>query len=129
MVGTPLSNGKTNTYPQSDNGTQLRLNKIKRINDFLIAKICKREAMSKTFNKYNVAFDYFNNILLVSLVPGGSVLIASVATIIDAPVGITSPSLSLVFALVMKLLKTFKNNEKRKKHNKIILVASISYIA
>ena len=54
----------------------------------------------------------------------GSIYIASFATVIRAPLGIASASLSLTFSLstrlVKKLLKTTRN--KKKKHNKIALL-------
>ena len=54
----------------------------------------------------------------------GSISIASVATVIRAPVGTVSASFSLAFSIstgiIKKLLKTTRN--KKKKHNKIILL-------
>ena len=58
-------------------------------------------------------------------VTSGGVSIASFSIVIEAPIGITSPSLSLVFlfctGLVKKLLKATRN--KKKKHNKIVMLA------
>ena len=58
-------------------------------------------------------------------VTSASVSIASFATVIGIPVGITSASLSLAFSLctgfVKKLLKATRN--KKKKHNKIVMLA------
>ena len=41
MVETPLSNRKTNTYSQPDNGKQYGLNKFNWIKDFFVIKIWK----------------------------------------------------------------------------------------
>ena len=58
-------------------------------------------------------------------VTSGGVSIASFATVIGAPIGITSASLSLAFSLctglVKKLLKATRN--KQKKHNRIVMLA------
>ena len=58
-------------------------------------------------------------------VTSGGVSIASFATVIGAPIGITSASLSLAFSLctglVKKLLKATRN--KQKKHNGIVMLA------
>ena len=63
--------------------------------------------------------------MIVLSVTSGGVSIASFATVIGAPIGITSASLSLAFSLctglVKKLLKATRN--KKKKHNKIVILA------
>ena len=63
--------------------------------------------------------------MIILSVTSGDVSIASFATVIGIPVGITSASLSLAFSLwtglVKKLLKATRN--KKKKHNKIVLLA------
>ena len=81
--------------------------------------------MSKKLSKYISFFDYFDKSLIVLSLTSGGVSIASFATVIGAPIGITSASISLAFSLctglVKKLLKTTKN--KKKKHNKIVMLA------
>ena len=56
----------------------------------------------------------------------GSFSIALFATVIGAPVGMTSASFSLAFSIstgiIKKLLKTTRN--KKKKHNKIVMLAT-----
>ena len=63
--------------------------------------------------------------MIVLLVTSGGVSIASFATVIEIPVGITSASLSLAFSLCMglvkNLLKAIRN--KKEKHNKIAMLA------
>ena len=59
--------------------------------------------------------------MIVLSVTSGGASIASFATVIGAPIGITSTSLSLVFSLCTGLVKkVIKNN---KKHNKIVMLA------
>ena len=81
--------------------------------------------MSKKLSKYISFFDYFDKSLIVLSVTSGGVSIASFATAIGIPIGITSASLSLAFSLctglVKKLLKATRN--KKKKHNKIVMLA------
>ena len=107
------------------NWQQLRLNKINEIKDSFVAEIKKRELVSKRLSKYIAFFDYFDKSLIVLSVTTGSISIASFATVIGAPVGITSASFSLAFSIctgiVKKLLKTTRN--KKKKHNKIVMLA------
>ena len=82
--------------------------------------------MSKKLSKYISFFDYFDKSLIVLSVTSGGVSIASFATAIGAPIGITSASFSLAFSLcaglVKKLLKATRN-KKKKKHNKIVMLA------
>ena len=63
--------------------------------------------------------------MIVFSVTSGGDSIASFATVIGAPKGITSASLSLAFSLctglVKKLLKATRN--KKKKYNKIVVLA------
>ena len=73
----------------------IRLNKISEIEDYFIAEIKERELMSKKLSKYISLFDYFDKSLIVLSVRSGGVSIASFATGIGIPVGITSASLRL----------------------------------
>ena len=63
--------------------------------------------------------------MIVLSVTSGGVSITSFATVIGAPMGITSASLSLAFSLctglVKKRLKATRN--KKRKHNKIVMLA------
>ena len=81
--------------------------------------------MSKRLSKYIASFNYIDKSLIVLSATSGSISIASFATVIGAPVGIASASLSLTFSIstgtVKKLLETTQN--KKKKHNKIIMLA------
>ena len=71
--------------------------------------------MSKKLSKYTSFFYYFDKSLIVLSVTSGGVSIASFATVIGAPIGITSASLSLAFSLctglVKKLLKATRNKK------------------
>ena len=107
------------------NNQQFRLNKISEIEEYFIAEIKERELISKKLSKYIYFLDYFDKSLIVLSVTNGGVSIASFATAIGAPTGITSASFSLEFSLctglVKKLLKATRN--KKKKHNKIVILA------
>ena len=104
---------------------QFRLNKINEIKDYFTAEIKERKLMSKRLSKYIASFDYFDKSLLVLSATNGSISIALFATVIGAPVGIASASLSLTFSLstglVKKILKKTRN--KKKKYNKIFHVS------
>ena len=69
--------------------------------------------MRKRLSKYIAYLDYFDKSLTVLHVTTGSISIASIATVIGAPVGIASGRFSLAFSIstgiLEKLLKTTKN--------------------
>ena len=118
-----------NMYPDlsttPSNDQQCKLNKINEIKDNFIAEIKERELMSKRLIKYIASFDYFDKSLIVLSVATGSISIASFAILIEAPVGMMSAICSLVFPITTGFVKTFlkTTRNKKKKHNKIIMVA------
>ena len=81
--------------------------------------------MSKRLSKCIAFFDHFDKSLIVLSVTTGSTSIVSFATVIGAPVGITSAGFSLAFSVctgtAKKLLKTTRS--KKKKHNEIVMLA------
>ena len=107
------------------NNQQFRLNIISEIEDSFIAETKERKLMSKKLSRYMSFFDCFDKSLIVLSVTSGGVSIASFATVIGSPIGITRASLNLTFSLctglVKKLLKATRN--KKKKHNKIVMLA------
>ena len=84
-----------NIYPNLNHQKQFRLNKVNEVEDNLIAKFKERELIMKRLSKYIASFDYFDKSLIVLFATSGSIPIASFATVIGAPVGITSTSFSL----------------------------------
>ena len=80
---------------------------------------------SKKVRKYVIAFDYIDKILIVLSATSSGVLIISFTSIVGAPVGIASASLTLFFSLttgiVNKLLNITRN--KKKKHDKNFMLA------
>ena len=99
------------------NEQQFRLSKINEIKDYFVAEIKEREVMSKRRSKYIASFDYFDKSLIILYVATGSISIASIATVIETPVGMMRASCSLAFSIttgiVKKLLKTTRNKKKK----------------
>ena len=103
-----------NIYPNLNNQQQFRLNKINEIKDFYITEIKHKELMSKILSKYIASFEYFDKSLIVLSVTTGSISVASFATVIGAPAGITSASFSPTFSIFTGIIKkTIKNNKKQ----------------
>ena len=94
------------------NNQQFRLNKISEIENYFITEIKERKLISKKLSKYISFFNYFDKSLIVLSVTSGGVFIASFSTVIGAPIGITSASLSLAFSLCTTSKKVIKSNKK-----------------
>ena len=71
------------------------------------------------------AFDYLDKILIVLSATSGGVSIISFTSIVGAPVGIASASLTLFFSLTTGITKKLLNitRKKKKKHDKILMLA------
>ena len=102
-----------------------RLNQIDKIKDYFNNEINERKDIIKKLNKYLVSFDYLDKIFITLSASFGTLSIASHATIVGIPVGITGASLTLIFTIgtgiSKSLLKVTK--KRKKKHNKIIALA------
>ena len=116
-------------YLKMNNITELtdvnnhRLDEINKIRDYFDNEIKERKDIIK--NKYLVSFDYLDKIFITLSASFGTLSIASQATVIGIPAGITGASLTLIFtigtAINKSLLKVTK--KRKKKHNKIIVLA------
>ena len=76
---------------------QFRISKINEIKDYFVTEIKERELISKRLSKCIASFDYFDKSLIVLSTTTGSISIASLATVIGAPVGSASASSNPAF--------------------------------
>ena len=79
--------------------TKFPLDQISKIENYFIEEINDRKSCSKKLSKYVDVFDYIEQALIVLSPTIGGVSIISFTSIIGAPVGIASVSLTLIFAL------------------------------
>ena len=89
---TPNIYPNLNAIPLSaniSNEEQFRLNKINEIKYFFLAEIRERELISKNLSKYVASLDYFDKSLNVLSILSSSISIASFASVIGVPAGIT----------------------------------------
>ena len=107
------------------NQTKIRLDKISKIENYLIEEINQRKSCSKKLSKYVAVFDYIDQALIVLSATSSGVSIISFTSIIGAPVGIASASLTLFFSLTTGIVKKLLNitRNKKKKHDKILMLA------
>ena len=121
-------NKTPNIYPNlneiSSNEQQFRLKKINETKDYFLSEIRERELISKNLSKYLASLDYFDKSLNVLSLLSGSISIASFATVIGAPAGIIGASCGFTVSITSGFVKKFlKTRNKKKKHNKIIMLA------
>ena len=101
---------------------QFRLNKINEIKNYFVAEIKERELMSERLSRYITSFNYFGKSLIVLSVTAGSISIASLTTVIGAPVGIVSASFSLTISISIGIIKKLLKRTRNKKKNTIKLL-------
>ena len=111
---------KTNLPEQ----TKFRLTEIMGIENYFYQEINQRKSCSKKLSKYVTAFDYIDKILIVLSATSSGVCIISSASVVGAPVGISSASFTLFFSLTAGVIKKFLSitRNKKKKHDKILML-------
>ena len=109
----------------SERANKYRLDEINKIRDYFNNEIKERKDIIKKLNKYLVSFNYLDQIFIALSATFGTLSIASQATVIGIPAGITGASLTLIFTIGTGIIKSLlKVTKKRtKKHNKIIALA------
>ena len=116
---------KMNNIIELTDVNKYRLDEINKIRDYFNSEIKERKHIIKKLNKYLVSFDYLDKIFITLSASFGTLSIASRATVIGIPAGITGASLTLIFTIgtgiSKSLLKVTK--KRKKKHNKIIALA------
>ena len=106
------------------NQTKLRLDEISKIENYFIEEINQRKSCSKKLSKYVSVFDYIDQALIVLSATSSGVSIISFTSIVGAPVGIASASLTLIFSLTTGIVKKLLNitRNKKKNHYKILML-------
>ena len=114
-----------NIIELTDTANKYRLDEINKIRNHFDNEIKERKDIIKKLNKYLVSFDYLDKIFITLSASFGTLSIASQATVIGIPAGITGASLILIFTIgtgiSKSLLKVAK--KRKKKHNKTIELA------
>ena len=122
---------KMNNIIELTDVNKYRLDEISKIRDYFNNEIKERKNIIKKLNKYLVSFDYLDKIFITLSASFGTLSIASQATVIGIPAGITGASLTLIFTIgtgISKLLLTV-TEKRKKKHNKIIALAKSKFNA
>ena len=112
-------------YLKMNTANKYRLDEINKIRDYFNTEIKERKDIIKKLNKYLVIFDYLDKIFITLSASFGTLSIASYASVVDIPAGITGASLTLVFTIGTGISKSLLKltKKRKKKHNKIIVLA------
>ena len=102
-----------------------RRDEINKIRDYFNNEIKERKDIIKKLNKYLVSFDYFDKIFITLSASFGTLSIASYASVVGIPAGITGAYLTLVFTIGTGISKSLLKltKKRKKKRNKIIVLA------
>ena len=85
--------------------TKFRLSEIIGIENYFHQEINQRKSCSKKLSKYVTAFDYIDKILIVLSAASSGVCIILSTSVVGAPVGIASASITLIFSLTTGIIK------------------------
>ena len=109
----------------SERANKYRLDEINKIRDYFNNEIKERKYIIKKLNKYLVSFDYLDKIFITLSASFGTLSLASYASVVGIPAGVTGASLTLVFTIGTSISKSLLKltKERKKKHNKIIELA------
>ena len=116
---------KMNNIIELTNVNKYRLDEINKIRDCFNNEIKERKDIIKKLNKLIVSFDYLDKIFIALSASFGTLSIASYASVVGIPAGITGASLTLVFTIGTGISKSLLKltKKRKKKHNKIIVLA------
>ena len=81
------------------NQIKFQLDEISKIENYFIEELNQRKSCSKKLSKYVAVFGYIDQALIVLSATNGEVSIILFPSIVGAPVGIASASLTLFFSL------------------------------
>ena len=87
---------KMNNITELTDVNKYRLDEINKIRDYSNIEIKERKDIIKELNKYLVSFDYLDKIFITLSASFGKLSIASYASVVGIPAGITGASLTLV---------------------------------
>ena len=91
--------GKAELSSSERTANKYRLDEINKIRDYFDNEMKERKDIIKKLNKYLVSFDYLDKIFITLSASFGILSIASQATVIGIPAGITGASLTLIFKI------------------------------
>ena len=93
--------------------TKFRLNEIIGIEHYVHQEINQRKSCSKKLNKYVMAFSYIDKISIALSASSSGVSVILFTSIVGAPIGIASASLTLIFSVTTGIVKKITEYNKK----------------
>ena len=109
------SNLEANKISELKDLTKYRLDEINKIKKHFNAENKERKDIIRKINKYIVAFHYADKVFITLSASFGTLSIASYATVVGIPAGISGASLTLIFTVTTGVVKTLLNIAREKK--------------
>ena len=106
---------KMNNIIELTDVNKYRLDEINKMRDYFNNEIKERKDIIKKLNKYLVSFDYLDKIFNTLSASIGTLSIASYASVVGIPPGITGASLTLVFTIGTGISKSLLKLTKKKR--------------
>ena len=106
-----------NNIIELTNVNKYRLDEINKIRDYFNNEIKERKDIIKKLNTDIVSFDYSDKIFIALSASFGTISIASYASVVGIPAGITGASLTLVFTIGTGISKSLLKVTKQEKRN------------
>ena len=103
----------------SESANKYRLDEINKIRDYFNNEIKERKDIMKKLNKYLVSFDYLDKIFITLSASFGTLSIASYASVVGVPAGITGACLTLVLTIGTGISKSLLKLTKKEERNVI----------
>ena len=91
------------------------LDEVNKIRDYFNNDIKEGKDIIKKLNKYLVSFDYLDKVFITLSASFGTLSIASQATVVGIPAGITGASLTLTFTIGTGISKSLLKITKKRK--------------
>ena len=109
---------------------ELRLKHIDKTRNYFLEEIKQNELMSKKHKKVCAALNYVEHFLILASTITRCFFIFAFHSLIGIPIGVTSSALRLnVCAIAAGIKKCQPIIKKKKKHDKIVLLAYLNWVA
>ena len=103
---------------------EFRLKNIDETRNYLIEKINRNELMSKKDKKVCTTLNYIELFLILASTITGCISVSAFSSLVGIPIGIMSSAIGLkIFAITAAIKKYNSIKKKKKKHDKIVLLA------
>ena len=102
---------------------EFRLKNVDETRNYFLEAIKQNELMSKKDKKVCTSLNYIENFLLLASTINGCISIFAFTSLVGIPIEITSSAIGLKFFAITAGMKKYKSIIKKKRHDKIVLLA------